>query len=65
MTTTRPNVKPEALYQLGEAATLLGIGQSTLHRYTERGLCKASIRRSNGRRVWKGAELLKLWNIVY
>lgn len=65
MITTRPEVKPDALYQQGEAAAALGIAPSTLHRYTADGLVKSAVRRTNGRRVWEGADLLKLWYFVY
>lgn len=65
MTATRPLVEPDGYYQLKEASLALAINPSTLHRYTQQGLCKASVRRANGRRIWKGSELLKLWNYIY
>ena len=65
MTHTRPQVAPDGLYQLKEAAAALQVDKSTLLRYTQRGLCKATIRRCNGFRIWKGSELLKLWYYIY
>lgn len=65
MITTEPKVDPNGLYQMGDAAKALQIAPSTLHRYTEAGLVKPRVRRSNGRRVWKGIDLITLWRIIY
>lgn len=65
MTTTRPQVAPDGYYQLKEAAAALQVDKSTLLRYTQRGLCKASFRKVNGFRIWKGSELLKVWYTIY
>lgn len=61
MVNIEPQVSPQGRYGLTEAAKALGINPSTLQRYTERGLIKCSIRKSNGRRFWTGAELIRLW----
>jgi len=65
MTSREPHINPSDLYQLKEAAAILGVAQSTLHRYEKEGICKASIRRTNGRRVWKGSELIRCWRTIY
>lgn len=64
MISTRPSVTLDGLYCRKDAAAALGIAPSTLHRYTKQGIIKASTRRT-GARVWKGSEIVKLWNIIY
>lgn len=54
-----------ARYELKAAADILGVSKSTVLRWTRQGLLKCSIRRSNGRRVWTGAELLRFWRADY
>lgn len=65
MICTRPQVSPEGMYSRKEAAAALGINPSTLHRYTEQGIIKAATRRATGKRVWKGADILKLWYLIF
>lgn len=65
MIATRPDVTLNGLYSRKEAAKALGINTSTLHRYTERGLIKAHYRRTTNERVWKGEDIIKLWNYCY
>lgn len=65
MIATRPHVQPDGLYCRKDAAAALGINPSTLHRYTEQGVIKAGTRKGTGRRVWRGADIIKLWNIIY
>lgn len=50
---------------MADAAAALQISPTTLHRYTEQGLIKARVRKANGRRVWKGADLINLWRFIY
>ena len=64
MTSTRPNVQPDELYQAKQAAQLLDIAPSTLYRYTNAGLLRCSTRKCNGRRIWKGSELLRIWFVI-
>ena len=64
MIATRPAVNPEGLYSRKEAAAALGINTSTLHRYTEKGVIKARTRRT-GERVWRGQDIIRLWNYIY
>lgn len=65
MIATRPQVSPEGLYSRKEAAEALGINTSTLHRYTEKGVIKASTRKGTGKRVWRGRDIIRLWLIIY
>lgn len=65
MTTIEPNVSPTALYEAKATCEALGITPSTLSRYYRSGYIKADVRRVNGRRVYKGSEIIKLWRIVY
>lgn len=65
MTQIQPNVAPEGRYELKEAAAALQIDRSTLLRYTHRGKIRCGIRKSNGHRVWTGAEIIRLWRAEY
>lgn len=65
MTQTQPMVAPEGRYELKQAAEALGINRSSLLRHTHAGRIKCSIRKSNGRRVWTGAELIRFWRAEY
>lgn len=65
MITSKPDITPDGYYQMNAAAQALQISRTSLHRYTEKGIIKASVRRVNGRRIWKGSELLKLWYYIY
>ena len=61
MTTTTPNINETGRYSIGEASALLGIHRNSLRKYTEQGLIKCGYRRTNARRFYTGAELLRLW----
>lgn len=65
MTQIQPNVFPEGRYELKQAAEALKIDRSTLLRYTHRGKIRCNIRKSNGRRVWTGAEIIRFWRAEY
>lgn len=65
MIATEPRVTPTGLYEAKAAAEALGISRQTLHSYTRQGLLAASIRKTNGRRVWRGSELIRIWRIIY
>ena len=58
------DVDPKALYSPKQAWTLLGISKATLYRYDSQGLIKHDIRVANGRRVYKGYELIHLHGAV-
>ena len=64
MIAEQPNIIPTALYEVGAASKALRISYQTLYRYTKAGICKASLRKSNGRMVWSGNELIKCWRTV-
>ena len=65
MTRFQPDVVPEGRYELKEAAAALQIDRSTLLRQTYKGKIRCGIRRSNGRRVWTGAEIIRYWRAEY
>lgn len=45
-----------------EAARILGVSRPTIYSYVSQGLLKYKTRRSNGRRYYTGAELMRFWN---
>ena len=65
MKTETNSIKPDAIYELKEAAAALGVSPSTIHRWTHRGLIICRYRRINKRRVWSGRELIKAWKLSH
>ena len=64
MTTTPPQVQPSSLYSQKDAADLLQIHIKTLKRYAENGLIKKRYRACNGRPVYKGSDLIKVFYLT-
>lgn len=52
-------VNPKGWYPIGQAAAALGIDRSTLRRKTKEGVIRCSFRRDTGRKVYRGAELIR------
>lgn len=65
MTPTKPNVVPAGLYGRQQTMDALGISSSGLYKYTEQGKLPAQTRRANGRKVWRGQDIINLWNQIY
>lgn len=63
MVTNTPSINPTAKYELRDVASALEVHKTTVLRYAKAGLLPFSIRRSNGRRVWSGADILKFWRL--
>lgn len=63
MTTTEPAVSPTGLYELRDAARLLGVSKASVLRWTRQGHMPCSIRKANNRRVWTGQTILRMWKI--
>jgi len=55
------SVNESSMYELRDAAELLGVSKSTIQRWSREGKLKYSIRKVNNRRVWYGSELKKCW----
>ena len=65
MTITKPEVNPDGLYSVKDAAAALQINRSTLDKYIRDGLVKCKIRKIGNRKVISGAEIVKCWRAVY
>lgn len=65
MTTSKPKVDPDGLYTPTQAAKALGVCRHTLLRYADAGLIKYKVRKVSGRRIYKGADIIKCWREVY
>lgn len=69
MITSEPNVDPKGKYGLTEAAKVLGISRTTLNRAAnsqdKMRAIPYSIRRSTGRRVFLGQDLINYWRLTY
>lgn len=61
MVTNEPDIAATARLGICDAARLLGVHRTTLARWTEQGLVKCGIRRTNGRIFYTGRALVSLW----
>ena len=57
----RPSVTLDGRYTVMQTCAVLGIHRGTLARYTERGAIKAHYRRADGRKVYEGRDIIRLW----
>ena len=65
MVNNEPQIDSAAIFELRDAARIIGVNPSTITRWTVRGLLTCRIRKVNGRRVWRGSELLRVWRMLY
>lgn len=64
MNANQPQVNKDARYSVSETCALLGIHRHTLRAWTEQGIIKSIVRRSNGRRAYRGIDILACWSGV-
>lgn len=65
MTTEEPKVKPLGLYSIQKTAEALCIHRSTVYAMIKDLRIVPLVRKSDGRMVIRGSEILKTWNAVY
>lgn len=65
MTRERPAVRADGLYTQADAARLLGVDRHTVARYARDGHLRFRVRRCDGRKVFKGAEIIRCWQSMY
>ncbi len=65
MIITKPNVEPDGIYNMTQAAKALQIDRHTLRRYADEGLVKLRIRKAGKRPVVLGSDIIKCWRAVY
>ncbi len=65
MTTTKPDVDPEGIYNIKQAIEALQISRTTFNRWMSNGYVKVRIRKTGGRPVVAGAEIIKCWKTMY
>lgn len=61
ITPTRPSVALDGRYTVMQTCAVLGIHRGTLARYTEQGHIKPHFRRVDGRKVYVGRDIIRLW----
>jgi DNA-binding transcriptional MerR regulator len=61
ITPTRPSVPLDGRYTVMQTWAALGIHRGTLQRYTERGIIRPVYRRADGRKVYMGRDIIRLW----
>jgi len=64
MVTELVGVKPEGLYSIGQACTILGIHRNTLRNYTASGKLKSHIHTLTGKQVYRGSDIVRFFNSV-
>lgn len=65
MVKTQPTVDFDGKYQITDTANALGVHVSTVDRWTRSGIMTCTVRRANGRRVWSGKEIVRVWRAMY
>lgn len=61
MTATEPQVSESGRYNVTQTCAILGIHRNTLERWRKASLIKSSLSRINGRRIYTGAEIKRIW----
>lgn len=64
MTTSEPKVNPNDRFGRTDTARILGIGLTTLDNWTNKGLIKFGIRRTNNRKFYTGQEIINAWRLT-
>lgn len=64
MTATEPMVSDQGRYTSTQACAVLGIHRNTLRRYWQQGKIKATFRKADGRKLFSGTEIKKLWRVA-
>ena len=65
MVAEQPHVSLKAKYNMTQASAALGIDRSTLRRYVRNGKAKAVVNKCNGRLMFYGHELIRVWGAEY
>lgn len=61
MVSVAPEVQLTGKYSSAETAKLLGVHRNSIINYTRAGLLKYGIRKSNGRKFFRGVDILYFW----
>lgn len=56
-----PDIKSDNRYSVNETCDLLGISKSKLYRDSNAGKIKYGVRRHNGRRFYRGIDIISYW----
>ncbi len=65
MIIAKPDVNPEGLYNLSQAARALHVDRHTVARYAAQGHIHFKRRKLGRVRVTTGAEIIKCWKMIY
>lgn len=64
-TSEEPQIPDTGRYSATQVSKILNIHTTTLRKYTEEGLIKCGIRKSNGRKFYTGADIKRFWRATY
>lgn len=65
MIITKPEVDPEGIYNIKQAIEALQISRTTFNKWMNNGYVKVRIRKTSGRPVVTGTEIIKCWKTMY
>lgn len=65
MTSTKPEVMPDGLYNQKQAAAALGVDRHTIARYEANGLIAFRVRKAGNQKVTTGEEIIKCWQAMF
>ena len=64
MVTKEPNVSPDERFELRDTARILGVSPSTISKWTAAGKIRCSFQKLNGRRCWRGKDIIQAWRVL-
>lgn len=64
MKNPNPKIVPSGNYTMCQAAEQLGISRNSLLKYTKLKLIRYRVSRVNNRKLFVGADLLRLWQVL-
>lgn len=65
MVSNYPNLPENARFSIRETSELLGIHRDTLRKYSDEGIIKYGVRRTNMRKFYLGSEINRCWKAMY
>lgn len=65
MIISRPDIDPEGLYTMTQAAEVLHVDRHTVARYAKGGRIRFHERKAGGRKVTTGREIMRCWGAMH
>lgn len=65
MIISKPDINPEGLYTMTQAAEALHVDRHTVARYAKEGRIRFRMRKAGGRKVTTGREIMRCWGTMH